>query len=149
MPREYGLKAPRPGAAGPQARGARDRTRQIVLDFDKSRRRGGRVRPQIKGVSRQESALLSKLGGGGVETGIRLKVDRESAQIAENKKSFVDGIMFWKDPEKPGKVVDPRKEARRIQENAALGRRGDTGKVPTIERKRKGLFSQSIFADWF
>ncbi|MEE8563010.1 MAG: DUF3035 domain-containing protein [Alphaproteobacteria bacterium] len=149
MPREYGLRAPRPGAARPQDSRGRDRARQIVLDSDKSRRGARRVRPQIKGVSREEAALIARLGGGSVDSGIRLKVDRESAQIVEDNKSFVDAIMFWKDPVKPGKVVDPKSEARRIQENAALGRRGDAGNVPTIERKKKGLFSQNIFADWF
>ncbi len=149
MPREYGLRAPRPGAARPQDGRGRDRARQIVLDSDKSRRGARRVRPQIKGVSREEAALIAKLGGGSVDSGIRLKVDRESAQIVEDNKSFVDAIMFWKDQVKPGKVVDPKSEARRIQENAALGRRGDAGNVPTIERKKKGLFSQNIFADWF
>ena len=147
MPREYGLRAPRPGAARPQD--GRSQARQIVLDSDKSRRGARRVRPQIKGVSREEAALIAKLGGGSVDSGIRLKVDRESAQFVEDNKSFVDAIMFWKDQVKPGKVVDPKSEARRIQENAALGRRGDAGNVPTIERKKKGLFSQNIFADWF
>ena len=147
MPREYGLRAPRPGAARPQD--GRSQARQIVLDSDKSRRGARRVRPQIKGVSREEAALIARLGGGSVDSGIRLKVDRESAQIVEDNKSFVDAIMFWKDQVKPGKVVDPKSEARRIQENAALGRRGDAGNVPTIERKEKGLFSQNIFADWF
>ncbi|MCZ6446800.1 MAG: DUF3035 domain-containing protein [Alphaproteobacteria bacterium] len=147
MPREYGLRAPRPGAARPQD--GRSQARQIVLDSDKSRRGARRVRPQIKGVSREEAALIAKLGGGSVDSGIRLKVDRESAQIVEDNKSFVDAIMFWKDQVKPGKVVDPKSEARRIQENVALGRRGDAGNVPTIERKKKGLFSQNIFADWF
>ena len=149
MPREYGLRAPRPGAARPQDSRSRDRARQIVLDSDKSRLGTRRVRPQIKGVSREEAALITKLGGNSVDSGIRVKVDRESAQIVEDNKSFADAIMFWKEEVKPGKVVDPKSEARRIQENAALGRRGSATNVPTIERKKKGLFSQSIFADWF
>jgi hypothetical protein len=148
MPREYGLKAPKPGAGRPQDNQSRDRTRQIVLESDKSRLGTRRVRPQIKGVSRQEAALITKLGGGSIESGIRRKVDRESADIAENQKSFVNSIMFWKDEVKPGKPVDPKKEARRIQENAALGKRGDAAKVPTIEREKKGLFSQGLF-NWF
>jgi hypothetical protein len=149
MPREYGLKAPRPGAAGPQDNRTRDRTRQIVLESDKSRLGKRRVRPKIRGVSDQEAALIAKLGGSSMEPDIRRKVDRESTQIAENKKSFVDSIMFWKDEVKPGKAVDPKKEARRIQENAALGQRGNADKVPTIERESKGLFSQGIFSNWF
>ena len=149
MPREYGLKAPKPGAARPQDNKSRDRTRQIVLESDKSRLGTRRVRPQIKGLSRQETALITKLGGGSVESGIRRKVDRESAEIAENQKSFVNSIMFWKDEVKPGKPVDPKKEARRIQENAALGKRGNAAGVPTIEREKKGLFSQGLFSNWF
>jgi len=149
MPREYGLRAPRPGAPRPQEDRANSRARQIVLESDKSRAGRRRARPQIKGVSREEAALIAKLGGDSVDAGIRRMVDRESAQIVANNKSFVDAIMFWKDEIKPGKVVDPKSEARRIQENAALGRRGSTANVPTIERKKKGLFSQSIFADWF
>ena len=149
MPREYGLRAPRPGATPPQDSRSRDRTRQIVLDSDKSRLGTRRVRPQIRGVSGQEAALIAKLGGSSMEPDIRRKVDRESAQIAENQKSFVDSIMFWKDEVKPGKAVEPRKEARRIQEDAALGRQGNAGKVPTIEREKKGLFSQGIFSNWF
>jgi hypothetical protein len=149
MPREYGLKAPKPGAARPQDNQSRDLTRQIVLESDKSRLGKGRVRPQIKGVSREEAALITKLGGGSVEAGIRRRVDRESAQIAENQKGFVDSIMFWKDDVKPGKPIDPKKEARRIQENAALGKRGNAAKVPTIEREKKGLFSQGLFSNWF
>lgn len=149
MPREYGLRAPIPGAPRPQASRSRDRARQIVLDSDKSRHGARRVRPRIRGLSDEEAALIAKLGGTSMDPDIRLKVDRESAQIAESQKSFVNTIMFWKEKPKPGKAVDPREEARRIQENAALGRKGDASKVPTIERKKKGLFSNSIFADWF
>jgi len=148
MPREYGLKAPWPSAARPQDNRTRDRTRQIVLDSVKSRLGKPPVQPRIRGVDQQEAALITKLGGGSMDSDIRRKVDRESMKIAENQKSFVDSIMFWKGDIKPGKAVDPKKEARRIQENSALGRQGDAGKVPTIERKKKGLFSQGIF-NWF
>lgn len=149
MPREYGLMAPRPGASRPQSDRSRDRARQIVLESDKSRLGTPRARPRLRGVTEEEAALLTKLGGNSMEPDIRLKVDRESDQIAESQKSFVDAIMFWKEKAKPGKAVDPKKEARRIQEDVALGRKGDATKVPTIEREKKGLFSSSIFSDWF
>ncbi|MDX1484650.1 MAG: DUF3035 domain-containing protein [Alphaproteobacteria bacterium] len=149
MPREYGLRAPRPGAAGPQAEQSRDRARQIILETDRSRVAQRPAQNQLRGVSREEAALLARLGGDKVTTNIRRTVDRESDLIAENNKSFVDALMFWKEEQKPGKVVDPRKEARRIQENVALGRSAKTGKTPVIERKKKGLFANSVFADWF
>ena len=148
MPREYGLKAPQPGAKRPQATESRDTARQIVLDSERNRD-GRRARAQIQGVSPAEAALLAKMGGSNTDANIRRRVDRESELIAENNKSFVDSIMFWKEKDPPGTVVDPNKEAKRIQENAALGRKADTGKTPIIERKKKGLFSSSFLADWF
>lgn len=149
MPREYGLRAPRPGAKRPQAVASRDAARQIVLESDPNRAGNRRARGQIRGVSQAEAALLAKVGSTTIDSDIRGRVDRETEMIAENKKSFVDSIMFWKEEEPPGTVVDPKKEARRIQENAALGRKADTGKTPIIERKKEGLFSSSFLADWF
>ncbi|MCZ6886128.1 MAG: DUF3035 domain-containing protein [Alphaproteobacteria bacterium] len=148
MPQDYGLKAPRPGAGATSTNKARDRAEQIIIESDKSRR--GRSAPRrIKGLTRQETALITKLGGDRVSSNIRRTVESETAAINEKNKGFVDSIMFWKETPLPGKTVDPRKEARRIQENAALGRRADTGKTPVIERKSKGLFSQGLFKDWF
>lgn len=149
MPREYGLRAPQPGAKRPQATDSRDTARQIVLETDRSRLGNQRARPQIRGVSEAEAALLAKVGGTTIDADIRREVDRESDLIAENNRSFVDSIMFWKDEQQPGTVVDPDKEARRIQENAALGDRATKGKTPVIERKKKGLFSSTVFGDWF
>jgi len=149
MPREFGLRAPRPGAPRPQATSSRDAARQIVLETDKSRQGGGSAQPRIRGVSQAEATLLAKVGGSTIDADIRRRVDRESTLIAESNKSFVDSIMFWKEEEKPGTVVDPQKEARRIQENAALGRAAKSGKTPIIERKKKGLFSSSVILDWF
>lgn len=148
MPQDYGLKAPRPGAGAASTYKARNKAEQIIIESDKSRR--GRSAPRrIKGLTRQETALITKLGGDRVSSNIRRTVESETAAINEKNKGFVDSIMFWKETPLPGKTVDPRKEARRIQENAALGRRADTGKTPVIERKSKGLFSQGLFKDWF
>ncbi len=148
MPKDYGLKAPRPGAGSASTNKSRDRAEQIIIESDKSRR--GRSAPRrIKGLTSQETALITKLGGDRVASNIRRTVESETAAINEKNKGFVDTIMFWKETPLPGKAVDPRKEARRIQENAALGRRADTGKTPVIERKSKGLFSQGLFKDWF
>ncbi|MDH3240050.1 MAG: DUF3035 domain-containing protein [Alphaproteobacteria bacterium] len=149
MPREYGLAAPSPGAKRPQETASRDAARQIVLESDPSRTGNRSARAQIRGVSQAEAALLARVGGTTIDADIRRRVDRESEMIAENNKSFVDSIMFWKEEDPPGTAVDPQKEARRIQENAALGRKADTGKTPIIERKKKGLFSSSFLTDWF
>ncbi|MGY9005676.1 MAG: DUF3035 domain-containing protein [Alphaproteobacteria bacterium] len=145
MPREYGLKAPRPGISRPQEPRARDRARQIVLDSDGRGRDKNRNKLQIKGASKEETALLRKLGGGFVDPKIRELVERESKEFAEKQKTIADAILFWKKPPLPGLVINSRKEARRLQENTALGRQADAGEIPTITRKKKGMFS----SDWF
>ncbi len=146
MPREFGkLAPPQPGAQRPQAETSSQRAKQHILDSVGNRRTSTR----IAGVSRAESTLIGKLGGEKVDADIRRKINRESDLIAESNRSIVDSILFWKDEKKPGKVVDAGKETKRLQENVALGKAPDAGKTPIIERKEKGLFSSSIFADWF
>ena len=148
MPPDFGIKAPRPGSPGSQSYAARDVAEQIIIESDKSRA-GKAAQQQIKGLTRQETTLITRLGGDKVSSDIRRVVETETAAIYESEKGFVESIMFWKEPPPPGKAVDPRKEARRIQENQALGRRADTGKTPVIERKSKGLFSKGLFKDLF
>lgn len=46
--------------------------------------------------------------------------------------------MFWRKREEPGVIVDADKEAKRLRENAALGREATTGETPTISRKGDG-----------
>ena len=43
-----------------------------------------------------------------------------------------------------GRVVDPKKEAKRIQSNRALGRAINDGEVPILEEKRKALLEGAL-----
>lgn len=147
MPADYGLRAPQPGAPRPQETTRQQEARQIVLESE-----GGAVRRKpapIPGVSTAEAALLARLGADTVAPGIRQAVDKETAALNESANSFVDSIMFWEEKPPPGKVVDPTLEAKRLQENAALGRRPDKGEIPIIERKRKGIFGENFLSDIF
>ncbi len=47
--------------------------------------------------------------------------------------------MFWREPQATGDIVDAIEEAKRLRENAALGKPVTDGETPTIERRRKGL----------
>lgn len=49
-------------------------------------------------------------------------------------------MLFWKPTPLPGVVVDPVREARRLQENAALGRPPTYGQTPIVQPKQEGLF---------
>ena len=52
--------------------------------------------------------------------------------------------MFWRTPEPYGTVVDPAAEAKRLQENQALGKPVTEGQTPIITTRRKGLL-EGIF----
>lgn len=146
LPPDYGLVAPKPGAARPQETDPRQTARQIVVD-----RAGGPAKSEniaaLQGRDPAEAAILKRAGVGEADPNIRQTVNRESANLAEADNSFVNSLMFWRSKEDPGVVVDAEKEARRIRENAALGRPATMGQTPTISRRGEGggLFGGSLF----
>ncbi len=89
-------------------------------------------------------ALLARTGGAEADPAIRDFVNRETAILAEEDKSFVERLIFWGTPTEYGTVVDPVEERRRIKENQALGRTVTAGSTPTIERQRRSTF-QGLF----
>jgi hypothetical protein len=143
MPSHYGLKAPKPGSARPQETKVPSQARQIVLDS------GGtepKKKPAINlpGGDPGEIALLTKAGVDKADPKIRQLVNTESTVIAEAQNGFVEKLIFWRDPKPPGKAVNADEEARRLRENAALGRPITEGETPIIQRKKRGLL-EGIF----
>ncbi len=138
MPSHYGLKAPKPGTARPQETKVPSKAKQIVLD---SGRTGPKKKPVVKlpGGDPGEIALLTKAGVDKADPKIRQLVNSESAVLAEARSGLVEQLIFWRDPKPSGKAVDARKEARRLRENAALGRPVTEGETPIIQRKKRGL----------
>ncbi|AIB12424.1 hypothetical protein ABAZ39_10515 [Azospirillum argentinense] len=133
------LPEPRPGAARPQ-----DATSAAVAAASVF---GGssRTAATAAGHTAGESALIAQAGAkGGIEPGIRNKVDQETTQLVVADKSWIDSLLFWQTQEQPYEVVDPKKENQRLREAQATGKALNDGTVPTIERKRKapleGLF---------
>ncbi|MCA8929394.1 MAG: DUF3035 domain-containing protein [Alphaproteobacteria bacterium] len=148
LPPNYALRPPEPGARPLPQLDPRREAQQAALGRD-----AGAVAPTgamaagtmaagaasasaaSAGESAGEEALLRNIKVGDTPTNIRAQVDEESAILAADNRNFVERLMFWRDQPPPGTVVDARGEARRIQENAALGRPPQTGSTPTIERK--------------
>lgn len=94
------------------------------------------------GPSRGETALARRVTSYyGVEPEIRRKVDSESAELALEQKKFLHKVLFWMDPEPPGTPLDANAEARRLQENEALGKPVNAGEAPLIARKQSGISS--------
>lgn len=146
MPPDYNLRPPTPGAPRPQEGTPRDQAAAAVFQY--SGTTGGVPNDAIPPIgegesetaqSSGESALLQSAGGSGVDPNIRQLVDSETADDEANSKTLADSLVFWRDPEPYGTVIDPTAEQKRLQENAALGKPVTEGETPTIVRKKKGM----------
>ncbi len=72
-------------------------------------------------------------------------MNEETATLAEDDITLMERVMFWQEQPPYGTIVDPTKEKKRIQENAALGNSaGDGAETPTIERRKRALL-EGIF----
>ena len=147
MPPDYSLRPPTPGAPRPQEGTTTEQAQGIVTGYNAratstlspdqipSAGEGEQTATQSSG----ESAFLQSASLTGVDPNIRKLVDSETAEDEDASQSFLDDLIFWRQPEPYGKVVDPAAEQKRLQENQALGAPTDTGETPIIERKKKGL----------
>ena len=66
-------------------------------------------------------------------------VELETRQINEDSSTFIDSLLFWREPLPPGTVVDARAESDRLRENRALNRPVNAGETPIIKRRARGI----------
>ncbi|MCG8359850.1 MAG: DUF3035 domain-containing protein [Kiloniellales bacterium] len=138
LPPDFTLRPPEPGVARPQEGTATQQARTAVFRAD-GQQQAFEVRDPSDRRSRGERALLTAAGAGGGNADIRQVIDRETEQINEDNQDFIDYLVFWREEEKPGVVIDAEAEASRLRENEALGRPVGTGETPTIERREKAI----------
>ncbi|MBL6946507.1 MAG: DUF3035 domain-containing protein [Rhodospirillales bacterium] len=140
LPPDYGLRPPEPGTNRPQRVMPSDQAREALTGKKKP---GTQTVAVAGGLGVQ--AFLKEARAQEADPDIRLLINRESSFMAEEGESFADKIIFWRESEPTGVVVDAAKEAKRIQEAKALGKPLTEGEVPTISREgRKNLF-EDIF----
>lgn len=147
LPPDYNLRPPQPGVPRPQEGTVQDQAERIVIGANggNSPNNSGSIFA-INGVtpvqtrSVGELALLSAAGSDRTDPDIRRIVDRETALYNEDNEGFLDTLIFWREAESPGEVVDAGEEAKRLRENVALGKSVIEGETPTIERREKSLF---------
>jgi hypothetical protein len=141
LPPDYNLRPPAPGTPRPQEGTARDQAEAAV--FGPSAYQTAALDAPA-GSSQGEVALLQSAGATGIDPNIRQLVDQETNTLIEQDEKFIDSLIFWRDPEPPGEVIDPVAEQQRLQENAALGKPVTEGETPVIERRERALL-EGIF----
>ncbi len=134
LPPDFALRPPQPGAARPQEQATSHSAEATLVP------QAALLAQPAAGASDSpgQEALLAAAGPT-PPPDIRQLVDQEAAKEASNR-SLTDRLMFWKSPKPPGTVVDAKKEALRLRENAALGRAETTGDTPIVQTKPKTFF---------
>lgn len=125
------LPPPEPGAARPQEVSARLRAEETLVPEVALAGAGG---PDSPG----QRALVAAAGPP-APPDIRAELAQEAAKN-QTSGGPLSWLLFWRSPPPPGVVVDPVREARRLQMNAALGRPPTYGQTPIIQPANQGLF---------
>lgn len=133
LPPDFGLRPPAPGQARPQELQPQETARAAVF----GNQTAARTAPAAG--SPGEQTLVARMGATNVDPNIRDQIDRETAQLAEADRSFVDRLIFWqqRDPAQ-GQELDAQRESQRLREASATGRSAADGAVPTIRRRQRG-----------
>ena len=138
VPPNFALRPPRPGVARPQEGTAQDQARRAIFRASTGDTSVDDVIPN-DGRSFAERSFLVSAGAGDAEPDIRRVINRETNEINRENEGLVDSLLFWKEDEPDGEIIDAAAESRRIQERTALGDELTGDDVPTIERKDSGL----------
>lgn len=136
LPPNFSLRPPAPGERRPQEATAQERAKSAIY--------GGGAEAPAGGGSAGEQALLSHAGAGQSTPDIRRIINEENSIYAEGNETFVDRLIFWREPAPLGTVVDATGESQRLQEADALGEPPTEGETPVIERREKGIL-EGIF----
>lgn len=145
IPPDYGLRPPAPGEKRPQEKDTRTTAQEVLLGGGPNvRTRSLDPSTPLGGKSPGEAAILARAGALNADSSIRRTVDEESSALFETDQSMLDRLFWWYEKPKPGVIVDPEKEAKRIREARALGTPVNKGEVPVIKRREKGLL-EGIF----
>jgi len=135
MPPSFGLPPPTPGVPRPQEQSERAKAELALVPETAL---GGQAAENSPG----QQALVNAAGPPAVPD-VRAKVDQEAA-ASRSSPGIASRLMFWREPPKPGIVVDPEKESQRLRENAALGQSPENGDTPIVQPKKRALL-EGIF----
>ncbi|MDE0381041.1 MAG: DUF3035 domain-containing protein [Rhodospirillales bacterium] len=136
LPPDFTLRPPRPGETGPGEAPVREQARDALLSGAGDGPTDGTTAAP---TSQGEAAFVEQAGAADVDPNIRHVVDREFSGYASEDEGFVDSLMFWREEEPRGEVVDAAAEAERLRENIETGEPITGDETPTIRRRDKAL----------
>ncbi len=139
LPPDFTLRPPEPGIPRPQEGTATQQARKAVFRLEQPKTQPLNEQVKADGRTLGELSLLKAAGADQIDPGIRRTINLETQQLNAESEDFIDALIFWRDKETPGRVVDAAAETKRLRENAALGKAVTAGETPTIERKKKAL----------
>ena len=129
VPPDFNLRPPAPGS---------ERAAQVVSPSQQARAAlVGRAKVQDylnRGLTKGEAALLAHARADSVLPGIRDTLDKEVSAFAAEEKTFTDKLLFWRDEGAQGTAIDPSAEQKRLNQNAAAGKKANEGDVPIITK---------------
>jgi hypothetical protein len=111
LPPDYTLRPPKPGAPDANQASLRDQAESVLLE------EAGASPAESTAASSGETALIERAGAADVDPNIRQILDRDATRQAPKEESFFDSLIFWRDDDPPGDVVDAEAEAERLRED--------------------------------
>ena len=133
LPPNYKLRPPEPGVQRPQETSVQDQVKAALFAASPSPEGSGAA------TTAGESALLARAGSAEQQSDIRTIINQDNAIFAEEADGFVDSLIFWRDPQETGTIVDAAKEDQRLQEAEATGEAPSAGESAVIERREQGI----------
>ncbi len=132
IPPDFNLRPPAPGTDRPQQLSASQQARVALV---------GRAKLQDylnRGLTRGEASLLAHAGADSVPPDVRSTLDKEVSTFAAEEKTFTDRLLFWRSEGAQGTAIDPAAEMRRLNQNAAAGKKPNEGSIPIITKGGSG-----------
>ena len=133
LPPDLTLRPPRPGAPNANEASVREQAENVLLQ------ESGAGSAENATATSGETAFIKRAGAADVDPNIRRIVDREFSGYASEDESFIESLMFWREEQPPGEVVDAEAEAERLRQNIEAGESVTAGETPTIKRREKAL----------
>ena len=140
LPPDYGLRVPIPNSSRTQEKSVGESADDLISA------RGSLVSRQklssrdgLGSISPAEEAILGRARAERSNESIRATLNSENKAISGTDKKLIEKIIFWQGAEKPGAILEPEKESKRIKDLETDGKTIANGDVPVIERSDWGL----------